>query len=50
MVDAKKPVDEALSCYECEQLRDDNGTLRCASFYNAIIKDAEDKHCKDSIR
>lgn len=50
MNDYRKPVEDAMSCSECERLHDDNGTLRCMMFDGAIIKDTTDKHCKDSIR
>jgi hypothetical protein len=44
----KKPVEESVCCSECEQLKDDNGTLRCMMFDGAIIENDTDKHCKDS--
>jgi hypothetical protein len=50
MGDAKKPVEEAARCSECEQLQDYDGILRCKMFYGAKIEDTTEKHCKDSIR
>ena len=45
----KKSSEEAMTCLECEQLKNDKGTLRCEMFANAIIEDTKEKHCKDSI-
>lgn len=47
---SKKPVEESASCAECEQLKDDKGTLRCAMYGGSIVEDTTEKHCKDSIR
>ena len=46
----KKPVEDAKTCTECEQLKNDNGVLRCTMFDRAIIEDATEKQCEDSIR
>lgn len=46
----KKPVEEATMCSECEQLFDEKGVMRCRMFYGAMIKEPDEKHCKDSIR
>lgn len=45
----RKPVEDAASCSECEQLWNDDGILRCGMYCNAMIEDTKEKHCKDSI-
>ena len=45
----KKSSEEAMTCTECEHLKNDKGILRCEMFDNAIIIDIKEKHCKDSI-
>lgn len=45
----KKPILEAISCSECEQLWNGNGVLRCRFFDNAKIEDTDEKHCEDSM-
>lgn len=43
-----KPAEDAASCSECEQLWSDEGTLRCRMYYNAMIEDTKEKHCRDT--
>lgn len=44
----KKPVEQAECCNECIYLINDNDILRCMMFDNALLKDTNEKHCKDS--
>lgn len=41
----KKPYNEAVNCFECDQLRLDDGFFCCLHYHNVIITDVREKNC-----
>ncbi len=48
-MEERKPISEVTKCAECDWLRYDKGKLRCMFYDGAIIEDASEKQCNDSV-